>query len=293
MSGRSKLFATLAVVLLVATACQRATTTTTPKAKESFAAGSYMAELQSRGKIVIGVKFDVRQFGFLNPATNQPEGFEVDLGKAIADRLGVKVEFVEAVSANRIPFLKEDKVDLVLSTMTITEDRKKEIDMSAVYYVAGQTLLVKKDSPISDVGALDKAKAPVCSAAGSTSEKNIRTAAPSAEVVLQKQYSECFQLLQNDQVKAVTTDDVILLGFVKQDPARFTLTGGRFSLEPYGAGMKKDRPGFADFVNDTIKQIKADGTWVKLYDTWIKPITGIAGSPPADDVKAVAPQPKA
>lgn len=259
----------------------------------SFPADSYMAAIQKKGKIVIGVKNDVPQFGLLNPATRQVEGFDIDLGRIIAERLGVEPEFVEAVSANRIPFLNEDKVDLVISTMTINEDRKREIDFSVVYYLAGQTLLVKAGSPITGVKALNDMRASVCSASGSTSEQNIRAAAPAANIVLQPQYSQCFQLLQNDQTQAVTTDDVILLGFAKTDANRFKLVGGTFSKEPYGMGMKKGRVGFKEFVDEVIRDIKRDGTWVKLYNKWVEPITGTSQQPPPDDAPAEAPSPPA
>ncbi|MGH7425987.1 MAG: transporter substrate-binding domain-containing protein [Candidatus Methylomirabilales bacterium] len=284
------LLGVIAALALVASACAReAEEAPTAEETPTFAAGSFMTALQAKGEIVIGVKFDIPQIGFLNPASNQPEGFEIELGKLLAGGLGVKPRFEEAVSANRIPFLKEDKVDLIISTMTITDQRREEIDFSVVYYVAGQTLLVRKGSKIIDVKTLDAQSAPVCSAQGSTSEKNIQAAAPNAEVVLQKGYAECFQLLQNDQVKAVTTDDVILLQFIKQDPQRFALTGGRFSLEPYGMGVKKGRPEFVEFLNDTINDIKAGGKWVRLYDEWIKPMTGRSANPPPDDVKATTP----
>ncbi len=94
----------------------------------TFAPGTYMDRLQKRERIVIGVKYDIPRFGFLNPRTNEVEGFDVDLGKAIAKRLGVRAEFVEAISGNRIPFLQQDKVDLIISTMTIDEERKALIN---------------------------------------------------------------------------------------------------------------------------------------------------------------------
>lgn len=296
MKRARNLFGLALVLTLFLTACpaeEDVTTGPSPTGKPSFAAGSFMAELQSRGKIVIGVKFDIPQFGFLNPTTNRPEGFDVDLGNIVADRLGVDAEFVEAVSANRIPFLKENKVDLIISTMTINEERKKEIDFSIVYYLAEQRLLVAKDSKIEEVEDLDKAKAKVCSAQGSTSEKNIRIVAPNAVVELQKGYSDCFALLQNKQADAVTTDDVILTSLLSRDPANFKLTGRAFSKEPYGMGIQKGRVGFIDFVDGVISVVKKDGTWNKLYDKWVKPLTGESASPPPDDAKAEVPTPPA
>jgi ABC-type amino acid transport substrate-binding protein len=265
------------------------------KAAPTFAADSYMAEIQKRGKLRIGVKFDQPQLGLLNPAADPPrvEGFDVDLGNIIADRLGVEAEFSEAVTANRIPFLNEDKVDLIIATMTINEERKGQIDFSVVYYLAGQTMLVKDGSQVTDVKSLNDQKASVCSASGSTSERNVRVAAPAAQVILQPGYSQCFQLLQNDQVQAVTTDDVILLGFAKQDPAKYKIVGGTFSKEPYGMGIKKGRAGFKEFVDGVLTEVKQDGTWVELYEKWIEPITGTTQQPPPDDAPAEAPSPPA
>lgn len=251
--------------------------------KTSFPQGTFMAEIQKRGKLVAGVKFDVPQFGLLNPATSKPEGFDVDMAKEIAKALGVEAQFVEAISKNRIPFLNENKVDIIFSTMTITEARKKEIDFSDVYYVAGQTFLTKKGNVITLETAAGKK---VCTAKGSTSEKNVKALAPGAQVILQDGYAQCFQLLQNDQADAVTTDDIILLGFLKQDPAKFQLSGGRFSLEPYGAGIKKGRVGFLEFVNSVVRRMKADGRWTTLYNRWISPISGQVANPPPAEVKA-------
>ncbi|HVE90805.1 MAG TPA: glutamate ABC transporter substrate-binding protein [Actinomycetota bacterium] len=258
---------------------------------QKFAEGTYMAEIQKRGTLRVGVKADIPQIGFLNPLTSQFEGFEIDIAKEIAERLGVKPEFQEAVSDNRIPFLSSDpaKVDLVLSTFTINDERRKQIDFSVVYYLAGQSLLVSKDSKIKDIKALADQKGKICTAKGSTSETNLKAAAPGAEVVLLRAYSECVQQLRNNQVEAVSTDDVILLQFIAKEPDRFKLTGGTFSREPYGVGIKKGRPEFLEFVNTVLRDIKEDGTWEEIYDRWIKKFSGKAATPPDDDARAAAP----
>src|SRR5687768_10460184 len=84
-----------------------AATTKTSPSKRVFAAGTTMAKLQQAGEIKIGVKYDVPPFGFKNPETNAIEGFDIDIGKAIATELGVEPKFIEAISDNRIPFLKD------------------------------------------------------------------------------------------------------------------------------------------------------------------------------------------
>ena len=82
-----------------------------------------MGKIQAKGEIAIGVKYDVPPFGFKNTQSGEVEGFDVDLGKAVADKLGVKPKLVEAISDNRIPFIQDGTVDLVLSTMTINAER--------------------------------------------------------------------------------------------------------------------------------------------------------------------------
>ena len=108
----------------------------------SFPADTTMGEIQEAGEINIGVKYDVPPFGLNNPQTGEVEGFDVDLGTYIADRLGVEPSFREATSDNRIPLLVDGTIDLILSTMTITEERDLEIDFSEPYYVANGDVLV-------------------------------------------------------------------------------------------------------------------------------------------------------
>ena len=105
-----------------------------------------LGDIQEKGEIVIGVKYDVPPFGFNNPSSGKVEGFDVDLGQAVADKLGVKPKFIEAISDNRIPFLQDGTADLILSTMTINEERVGQIEFSDPYYIAKGRILVKKDN---------------------------------------------------------------------------------------------------------------------------------------------------
>lgn len=250
---------------------------------ESSAAGSgdnSLAAVKERGKLVVGVKYDVPLFGFLNPTTNKVEGFDVDMAKLVAERIfgdPEAVEFKEAVSKNRIPYLEEGVVDVVFSTMTANEERAQQIDFSDTYYVAGQSLLVPVDSDITGIETLGGKV--VGTVKGSTSEKNIREKAPDAQVELFDTYSEAVQAMQSGRVDAVTTDDIILYGFQKNNPDRFKVVGGQFTQEPYAAGIKKGNTELLNEVNAAIQQAKEDGTWAELYKQWI-----------SEDVPEVPPQ---
>jgi ABC-type amino acid transport substrate-binding protein len=254
-----------------------------PSAAASFAADSTMGTIQANGKLACGTKFDVIAFGFKNPTTNEVEGFDADLCREIATALGVEPEFVEAISANRLPFLKEDKVDIIISTMTRNEERLAEIDFSKIYYVAGQKILVKSDSTYQSIDDLAAANVKVCSGEGSTSEKNVQTAGVTqANVVLFKTYTEAAQALVDGRCEAVSTDDSILFGLAAQNDG-LEVRGEAFTEEPLGIGIKKGKDDLVQFINGVLDAMAADGRWKALYDKNIKPYSGTeAPEPPLD-----------
>ena len=203
---------------------------------EKFPADSTLGKIQAKGEITIGVKFDVPPFGVKNPQSGEVEGFDVEMGKAVAAKLGVKPKFIEAISDNRIPFLEDGTADLILSTMTINEERVEQIEFSDPYFIARGRVLVPADSEIT--GVADLGGKNVCTALGSTYEATLKTQAPEAKLKLVDSYSECLELVQNGAVDAVSTDDVILTGMIIQDDT-LKMVGDPLTQEPYGAGIKK------------------------------------------------------
>ena len=273
----------LALGVLVAAGCggdddESSSAPTATTEKRSFAAGTTMAKLQQEGEITIGVKFDVPPFGFKNPKSGNVEGFDIDLGKAIADELGVKPKYIEALSDNRIPFLKDGTADLILSTMTINAERDEEIDFSEPYFVARGRILVKEsDTSIKGVDDLDGKE--VCTALGSTYADTLKKDAPRAKRRLVDSYSECLELIQNGAVDAVSTDDVILTGMIIQDDS-LKLVGEPLTTEPYGAGIKEGDAAFQELVTEVVQKFKQDGRWAKSYEKWVGQYTGEDQKPP-------------
>jgi glutamate transport system substrate-binding protein len=245
---------------------------------EKFDAGTPLGDIQEKGEIVIGVKYDVPPFGFNNPSSGKVEGFDVDLGQAVADKLGVKPKFIEAISDNRIPFLEDGTADLILSTMTINEERVGQIEFSDPYYIAKGRILVKKDN--SDITGVDSlAGKNVCTALGSTYEATLKEQAPDAKLKLVDSYSECLESLQNGSVDAISTDDVILTGMIIQDDS-LKLVGDELSQEPYGAGIKKGNTELQEFVNGVFSEYKEDGRYAETYEKWVGQYTDTEAEPP-------------
>ena len=266
------------------------TETTEKKPKPSFPPGTTMANIQAKGKLVVGTKYDQLGFGQQNPTVNKVEGFDVEIAKLIAvaifggDTASVEgnVEFVETVTKNREPFIKDGKVDIVAATYTINDARKKEVDFAGPYFVTKQDIMVKSDdTSIKSVADLNGKK--VCTGKGSTSVNHLPLKAPQAQVSLFDTYSQCAEALRDGRVQAVATDAPILAGLVSRSDRAFKLVEAPFSDEPYGIGLKKGDDAFRNFINDRLEEIYASGEWEKAFQATLGKLGLKSGPPPPVD----------
>ncbi|PXY31351.1 glutamate ABC transporter substrate-binding protein [Prauserella muralis] len=245
----------------------------------SVPAGSTMDAIRDRGHLVVGVDQNTFLFGFRNPTTGMLEGFDIDIAKEIARELlgdPEAVQFKAITSAQRIPALKNGEVDLVVRTFSVTCERLQEINFSTVYYVAGQRVLVEKNSKVDGVEDLGGKR--VCAAKASTSLKNIANAEPKPIPVSVDDWSDCLVMLQQGQVEAVSTDDTILAGMAEQDPTT-KIVGERFTDELYGIGIPKENGDMVRYVNAVLEKVR-NGPWQSSYNRWLLDRLGPA-SPPA------------
>jgi len=241
-----------------------------PPAPGHMPAGSTMAAIQHNGQLVVGVDQNTYKFGYRDPATGQIVGFDIDIARAVANAIfgnrPNNIRFVAITSAQRIPYLQQHKVDLVADTMTVNCDRLKQVAFSTIYYNAGQSVLVRKDSTATGIASLGGKK--VCAAAGSTSIANIAAAPSKPTPVAVLDWTDCLVMLQQGQVDAISTDDTILRGLAAQDPDT-KLVGPNFTQEPYGLAMSLSAPDFVAFVNGVLQQLRSDGGWAAIYQKWL------------------------
>ena len=234
----------------------------------SFPEGSTMARLAEAGSITVGTKFDQPLFGLQGP-DGTPVGFDVEIAKIIAGELGIAgedIEWTETVSANREPFIQDGQVDIVVATYTINDKRKEVIDFAGPYYLAGQSLMVRADDD-SIGGVEDIAGKKICSVDGSTPAGNIADNYPEAELLTFAAYTDCLDPLRNGQVDAVSTDNVILAGYVAETPEDFKIAGEQFTEEPYGIGLKKGDDEFRTWINDVLEEAFEDGRWAEAWES--------------------------
>ena len=225
-----------------------------------FESGTTMAEIADRGTVTVGTKFDQPGFGLLG-LEDTPEGFDVEVAKIIAGAMGIApedIEWKETPSDIREQVIEDGEVDFVVATYTINDERKERISFAGPYYQAGQQLMVTSDDPLDIDGPedlKDNPDAKVCSVTGSTPSEQIKEyLASEDQLVLFDVYDKCADALRTGQVDVVTTDNVILLGFVSESDGEFKLVGEQFTEEPYGIGIEKGDTEFCEFINQTLQE---------------------------------------
>lgn len=245
-------------------------------------AGTYLAQIQKRGRLILGTSQDTLLFSSRNPFTGKVEGFDVDMGRQIAQAIfgdPDKIQIKVIPRAKRVEYARDGTVDIVISTMTANCARWKDVNFSTIYYESGQKVLVSTGSTAKEIGDLGGKR--ICSAAGSTSLINIGEVAaqPKPIPVAMATFGDCLVAFQRNQVDAISTDDTILAGMAAQDPYA-KVVGRAFTQEPYGMAMSAEHPEFTRFVNAVLDRNRANGTWTATYKKWLGAL-GPAPKPPA------------
>ncbi|CAO3430102.1 ABC transporter substrate-binding protein [Azospirillum endophyticum] len=211
-------------------------------------------------------------FGFIDQKTKQVVGLDVDYARALADKLGVKLELRSTNPANRIPLLTSDKVDLVLANFTITEERAKQLDFSIPYFSSGQQFLVKKGT-LSSPDQLNGLR--IAADKGTTNEIVLRRDFPKATVVAFDDTPFAFTALRNGNVQAVTQDGPKLVSLLANlpDKENYEIPSFTISNDYMGVGVRKGETRLVAFVNDTLLSLEASGKAAAIYNSWFGPNT--------------------
>lgn len=230
----------------------------------------FLNTIKERGNIIVGVSFDSKPFSFIDEK-GKVQGVEADLAKELAKKIlgdKNKVVFKNIYAQDRINAVSSGDVDIVISTMTITPKRKRLVNFSSPYFIAGQVLCVKKDGKIDTLDDLINKRVIVI--LGTTGEKNIRQIAPNALIQGFATNLEALDEFKKGFADAITTDDALLQGFVAENQD-YTILPSRLTKEPYGIALKKSKEtdSLKEKINEIIEEISYDGTLKAIKDKWI------------------------
>ena len=238
-----------------------------PLAAETFPSGSTMARLAGAGHVTVGVKFDQPLFGLRN-LSGQPVGYDVEIAKLIAAKLGItpqNITWVETSSTNREPFLQQNKVDYIVATYAVNEKRRQAVDFAGPYIVTGQDLMVRKGNPLGLSGPESLEGRKACVIGGSEGQAVLTAKYPNVNVIPFDVISKCIDALRNGSVDALVTGGLIEAGLVSRAPGSFDLVNKPFTVEPWSVGVHKGDTEFCNFIEDVLKDADKSGDYSRLY----------------------------
>ncbi len=254
-------------------------------AADQFDDGTRMKELAEAGKITVGVRYDQPGLGFKGATDDIPAGFDVEIAKLLVADLGIDPEdtsavtYEETISDNREPFLESGKVDLVLASYSITDERRAIVGQTGPYFLTGQQVLVLADSEVESIE--DLVGQEVCSVTGSTSIDRINEVG--AKGVGFDTYSECVEKVLDGTVPAMSTDGTILAGFAAQNEGQLKVVGEEFSEERIGVGYSLEHPEMCEWINGVLEEAFEDGSWEAAFEGTLAASGVETPEPPALD----------
>lgn len=240
----------------------------------SAAHADQLDDIKKKGEIVFGVLGTDEPNSFIDPKTRDMVGYEVDIAKAIAQKIGVKPVFKQVAVAARIPELQQGRVDVLAASLTHNKERESQIDFSLTTFVTGQKVLVKTSSGIADVPQLAGKK--VLTVKGGTQEPNIRKAVPSVDVITFETTQQAFLALQQGKGAGYVNDEATLINdYAKLGPAKkdYAILPTSISVEPLALGLRKNEPALKKVVDDTLRELESSGNADKLFMKWYGPAT--------------------
>lgn len=240
----------------------------TPTENKDEKSGKPVSALQTvlqRGTLRVGDCLSFAPFGFYDKQGN-PDGYDVDLAKELAKEMGVKLEMVNTTSANRIPNLQTNKVDVVFCNFTRNLERAKEIGFTNPYVVASEAMLVRKNSGIQS--AHDMAGKTIATVKGSTNGDEVRSMG--IEVKIQEYDSSQAAILavKQGQADAMIEDNNLLAYQAKLDPTLAVTNEALVPLEYNAFGVKQGDQVWQSYLNEFLFEINASGKNAELYAKW-------------------------
>jgi ABC-type amino acid transport substrate-binding protein len=227
-------------------------------------AQSTLAEIKKRDKLIVGVKTDFPPFGSID-AAGKNVGFDIDVAHELAKAMlgdPSKIELVSVTSGNRIPYLQSGKIDIIVATVTINDERKKVVEFSDPYFLSGALILVPKASPINDVKDLNGKKVAIIQ--GSITDQDLADLTPQATSLKYAKVTECVLAVKAGHADAFVQDDILILRLAKEN-TDMRVAGKAFLPRPYGIAVRKGDVEFNGWVNAQLKRMRGDGTYDRIW----------------------------
>ncbi|MCL5498111.1 polar amino acid transport system substrate-binding protein [Phytobacter palmae] len=235
-------------------------------------AGQAMADqlqdIQKRGVLRVAVPQDFPPFGSVGTDL-KPQGYDIDMAEYLAKEMKVKVELVPVTSANRVPYLQTNKVDLVISSLGKNAEREKVIDFSRAYAPFFLGVFGPKEASLADAAALSGKSIGVTR--GAVEDMVLSDLAPKdAEVKRYEDNNTTISAYLSGQVQYMATGNVVVAAIARQNPEKAPVSKFMLKDSPCFIGLKKNEPALKAEVDKLIEQALKDGTLNNFSQKWMQ-----------------------
>ena len=269
---RARIFALAAVALLAACG---SSPTTTPPAGSAKVSPPPSSELFTAGTLTIGSDVSYPPQEFFPVGSLVADGFDIDIGKALATAMGLNFAVVNTPFDGIIPALNSKKFDIMISAMTITDTRKTAVDFIP-YFVAGESFVVAKNSALNLTKLSDLCGHKVAAESGTAeldeanglNKAGAECANNKVKVTSFQKDTEALVELKKGNVEVHFTDSPVAAYEVLKDSANLKLSGGIIEVAPEGIALRKNDPALENPVTAAFNQIKTDGTYASILAKW-------------------------
>jgi ABC-type amino acid transport substrate-binding protein len=228
--------------------------------------GSSSGMTLTSGKLTMGS--DTSYPPFESMEGSKPVGFDVELAQAVAKKMGLTLEVISTAWDGIIPGLKTNKYDVIMSAMTITADRKKQINFSDPYIDSGQSLAVANNSPIKTEADLkDKIVGVQIDTTGQTKAEELQPKVGIKEIQKFDTILVAFEALEQGKVDAIINDFPVN-SYVSQKRGKTKVVAKIKTNEQYGIGVNRNNTKLLDAVNKALGEVRDDGSYTAIYKTW-------------------------
>jgi polar amino acid transport system substrate-binding protein len=229
--------------------------------------GQAKKDSASSNTIIVGLDDSFPPMGFKN-SKGDLQGFDIDMAKEISKRLKKEIKFMPYNWDGIIPGLKQKKFDVIISAMSVTTEREKEIAFSTPYLNERQVVVVKKDN--TSIAAPDDLKGKIVGVQkGSTSEDAIKdTKSTFKDTKLYDENIAALQDLKIGRIDAVVVDELVARYYIKEKADTYKVLEKAVTTEPIAIGLRKEDSDLKNSFDKTIKDMQQDGTLAKISKTW-------------------------
>ncbi|OPJ65008.1 cystine-binding periplasmic protein precursor [Clostridium oryzae] len=234
--------------------------------KKASGSSSTLDKIKSKKVITIGVDDTYPPMEFKD-SSNKLVGYDVDMAEAVAKKMGVKIKWVPTAWDGIFGALSSKRFDLIHSSVSITDERKKTMIFSDPYITGGNSIFVKKGD--TSIQSSDDLKGKIIGVqAGTTGEEVVSKMGTAKSVKKYQGMTEAFMDLLNGRTSAVVSDPMVGKYYAAKQPNKFETVKSTLNEEPIGVAFRKSDKSLRDAYNKAINDLKKDGTLSKISEKW-------------------------